>query len=227
MISCILEHLTDCYAEMALIASDELSSKNTIKELENLLRFDLEIEAHVYRDSKGPDWSLSEYTMTKGIVELAFDFNFFAENGNFPSPNFTHNLIGTGNFSTEGKAVRKGQGKTDISSVVPDIFEKEYTVQLNFCDLKGEIKCISPGNRKEEWEGDEFINSSLRMIRYTNTFFNELNRYHKNKGRYEFPIKNRQAVLVDDVNQVFQEYENGEQIIRTEFHYKLIHKPEY
>jgi hypothetical protein len=29
------------------------------------------------------------------------------------------------------------------------------------------------------------------------------------------------------VHPVFQEYDNGEQKIRTEFHYKLTHKPSY
>jgi hypothetical protein len=54
-----------------------------------------------------------------------------------------------------------------------------------------------------------------------------LNLHHENKGKFEFSIKNRQAVLVDDVIPVFQVYDNGEQKVRTKFYYKLTHKPKY
>jgi len=219
--------LTDSYASLSLIAPEISSFEDMIGDLENLLRFDLEIAARVYRDCQGGDWTSNEYTITEGTANMEFNFEFYNERRLFPSPNYSQRLIGTGTFLTEGKAVRNGQEETDISTVVSDDFEKKYEIQLNFCELKGETTCASPGNPKEEWEGDEFINSSLRQIRFTNTFFNMLNRHHSNKGKFEFQIRNRQAVLVEDVHPVFQDYDHGEQKIRTEFYYKLIHKPKY
>lgn len=217
--------LTDSYANLSLLAPESATARDMITEIEKLLHFEMEIEAHVYRDCTGNDYTITEFSITKGTVELDFNFDFYRERNLFPSPNFSHKLIGTGNFLTEGKAVRKGREETSMSTVIPDLFEKEYEVQLNFCELRGETKCFAPGNRKEAWEGDEFINFSLKQIRYTNTFFNMLNYDHSNKGKYEFRIQNKQAVLIDDVHPVFQDYDNDEQRIRTEFHYKLIHKP--
>jgi hypothetical protein len=150
--------LTDCYAELALLAPEIYSSNTTIQELENLFRFDLEIEVHVYRDSQGPDWTLSEYTITKGVVNMVFDFSFYEKRSLYPSPNYSHKLIGTGKFSTEGKAVKESQGEPSTSIVIPDAFEKKYEVQLNLCTLTGETVCVFPGNKNEAWEGDEFIN---------------------------------------------------------------------
>lgn len=219
--------LTDSYANLCFLAPDVSLARDMITEIEKLLRFEMEIEVHVYRDCIGNDFSTTEFSITKGTVELGFNFDYFRERNIFPSPNFSHKLIGTGSFLTEGNAVRKGSDDTGMSTVVADPFEKEYMVQLNFCELTGETKCVSPGNRREAWEGDEFINFSLRQIRYTNTFFNMLNYDHNNKGKFGFQIQNRQAVLIDDVHPVFQEYDNGEQKIRTEFHYKLTHKPIY
>jgi hypothetical protein len=219
--------LTDSYANLNILAPEDITARDMITEIEKLLRFEMEIEAHVYRDCQGGDWKSNEYTISKGTVNMEFNFDFYRERNIFPSPNYSHKLVGEGTFFTEGKAVRKGREETDISTVIPDAYEKKYEIQLNFCELIGETKCVSPGNRREEWEGDEFINFSLRQIRYTNTFFNMLNRDHNNKGKFEFQIKNREAVLIDDVHPVFEDYDNGEQKIRTEFHYKLIHKPKY
>lgn len=209
------------YKNLLTIEWDEFSSLDPIKEIEKLLRFELGIEARVYRDCPGNTGS-KEYTITKGTVKLASELRYDAGSENYPNT-----LIGTGKFSTEGKAISYGHDETLVSTVIPDVFEKEYTVRLNFCDLTGETSCISPGNRKERWEGNEFLNSSLQMMRFTNTYFNMQNRYHKNEGHFMFTIKNRQQILVEDVTTVIQSYDNGEQKVKTEFYYKLIHKPQY
>ncbi len=209
------------YKNLLTVEWDEFSSLDPIKEIEKLLRFEMEIEARVYRDCPGRTGS-KEYTITKGTVELASSLDYGEGSDKYPQT-----LIGTGKFSTEGKSISYGEDETLVSTVIPDVFEKEYTVRLNFCELRGETSCMSPGNRKERWEGNEFLNSSLQMIRFTNTYFNLQNRYHKNQGHFQFKITNRQQVLVDDVTPVIQSYDNGEQKVKTEFYYKLIHKPSY
>lgn len=214
--------LTDAYADLSLLSGESWFDQS-MEELKNLLRFELEIEAHVYRNSQGGDWTDYVSSITKGKVVLFFDFDYYLNNKRYPSPEFAYNLSGNGKFTTEGRGEHNDNDGMEVTTVVPVVFTKEYTLDLNLCEFKGQITCVSPGNTKEKWEGEEFYSGTLNYIHFTNTLFNELNFHSANKGKFDFTFQNKKELLVDDVEPLMRN--DDDQTVRTEFYYKLIHKP--